>query len=391
MAFARLLRKLVRDKSVGARIVPIIPDEARTFGMDVLFREIGIYAPTGQKYEPVDSHMFLNYHESIDGQLLEEGITEAGSMASFSAAGTTHTTHGVTMLPFYIFYSMFGLQRTGDQAWAFGDMRGRGFLMGATAGRTTLNGEGLQHQDGHSHLFANAIPNLIAYDPAYAYEMAVIIRDGLRRMLEQNEDVFYYLTLYNENYLMPPMPDGAEEGILRGIYKLKAGPGGKHRAQLFGSGTLLHCALRAQEILAERYDVSADVWSVTSYQQLFREGRKAERHARLHPHEPAILPHVTRMLEGESGPVVAVSDWVQELPSLVGRFIPNRFVTLGTNGYGRSDTRKELRFYFEVSPSWIVVATLHALMLDGHISPELVSQATRDMDLDPEKADPMYA
>jgi pyruvate dehydrogenase E1 component len=295
------------------------------------------------------------------------------------------------MLPFYIFYSMFGLQRTGDQAWAFGDMRGRGFLMGATAGRTTLNGEGLQHQDGHSHLFANAIPNLIAYDPAYAYEMAVIIRDGLRRMLEQNEDIFYYLTLYNENYLMPPMPDGAEEGILRGIYKLKAGPGGKHRAQLFGSGTLLHCALRAQEILAERYDVSADVWSVTSYQQLFREGRKAERHARLHPHEPAILPHVTRMLEGESGPVVAVSDWVQELPSLVGRFIPNRFVTLGTNGYGRSDTRKELRFYFEVSPSWIVVATLHALMLDGHISPELVSQATRDMDLDPEKADPMYA
>ncbi len=390
MAFVRLLKKLLKDPGIGKRVVPIVPDEARTFGMESLFREIGIYSALGQKYEPVDSHLFLNYHESKQGQLLEEGITEAGAMASFTAAGISQATHGITTIPFYIFYSMFGLQRIGDQAWAFGDARGRGFLLGATAGRTTLSGEGLQHQDGHSHLLANTVPNLRAYDPAFAYEIAVIVKDGLTRMLTHNEDVYYYLSLYNENYAMPAMPDGAEPGILKGLYRVRAAPTPGVDAQIFGSGPMLHCALRAQEILAERYGVAAQVWSATSYQQLFRDGRRVERHNRLHPSEPAQLPYLAQALEGHEGPVVAVSDWIEELPSLVARFVPRRLVTLGTNGFGRSDTREALRHHFEISGPDVAYAVLYALMRDGKLDPTRVEQARRDLHIT-DKRDPMEA
>ncbi|MEE8408632.1 MAG: pyruvate dehydrogenase (acetyl-transferring), homodimeric type, partial [Myxococcota bacterium] len=391
MAFVRVLRKLLRDPVLGKYVVPITPDEARTFGMESLFREIGIYSARGQQYDPVDSHVFLNYHEAIDGQLLEEGITEAGSMASFTAAATGYATHGVPTIPFYIFYSMFGMQRTADLIWAVGDQRGRGFLLGATAGRTTLNGEGLQHEDGHSHLFSNAFPNLRGYDPAYAYELAVIIRDGMQRMFEKDEDIFYYITLYNENYLQPPLPEGTEDGILRGLYLVSPGPACRHRAQIFGSGSMLRCALSAQQVLAERWDVGVDVWSATSYQQLFRDARAVERHNRLHPTTTPHVPYVAQALEGHDGPVVAVSDWVSEVPSLIGRFIPRRFVPLGTNGYGRSDTRQALRQHFEVSASWIVATTLSALAQDGVLPPERVVEAMRELDLDADKPDPMTA
>jgi pyruvate dehydrogenase E1 component len=390
-AFVRLLRNLMRDKDTGKRVVPIIPDEARTFGMDAFFREFGIYAALGQKYTPVDSELFLNYHESRAGQILEEGITEAGAMASFIAAGTANATSGVRTIPFYIFYSMFGLQRTGDQAWSFADARGRGFLLGATAGRTTLNGEGLQHQDGHSHLLATTIPNLRAYDPAFAYEVAVIVRDGLRRMLLEDEDVFYYLTLYNESYVMPALPEGAEEGILRGMYLLRAAEHGRHRAQLFGSGPLIAAALEAQRLLAEQYDVAADVWSVTSYQQLYRDARTAERSNRLCSEQEPQLPYVARALQGHEGPVIATSDWVQELPGLLGRFIPRRFLPLGTNGFGRSDTREALRRHFEVDTANVVAATLHGLAADGAVERSVVAKAMADLELDPSAPDPMLA
>jgi pyruvate dehydrogenase E1 component len=391
MAFVRLLRKLLRDKAMGKHVVPIIPDEARTFGMDPLFKEVGIYSAVGQKYEPVDAKMLLSYYESQSGQLLEEGITEAGAMASFTAAGTTLATHGVTTIPFYIFYSMFGLQRTGDQAWAFGDMRGRGFLLGATAGRTTLHGEGLQHDDGHSHLFANAYPTMLAYDPAYAYEVAIIVQDGLRRMLERDEDVFYYITLYNENYLMPPMPEGSAEGILKGMYLLKAAPGQGPRVQLFGSGTILQNVLAAQRLLADSYGVAADVWSVTSYQQLYREARAVERDNRLHPERKPRTPYIATALEGHAGPVVTASDWVSELPSLVSRFVPRRFLPLGTNGFGRSDTRENLRKHFEVDPGSIVCSALYALSQEGKVEPAVVARALKEHDVRPDKQDPLTA
>jgi pyruvate dehydrogenase E1 component len=393
MAFVRLLRVLLRDKSIGKYVVPIVPDEARTFGMDPLFREVGIYSPVGQLYEPVDSKLILNYHESKDGQLLEEGITEAGSMASFTAAGTSYATHGLMTIPFYTFYSMFGLQRTADQAWAFGDARGRGFLMGATAGRTTLNGEGLQHQDGQSHLYAQAIPNLLAYDPAYAYELAVIIRDGLRRMIEKQEDIFYYITIYNENYMMPPMPQGVEPGILQGAYVVSPAPEKKKaRAQIFGSGTLLvKSALEAQKILFSKYGVPTDVWSITSYGQLYREARRVERDNRLHPERPQEAPYVARMLDGHEGPVICTSDWVSELPSLLTRFIPRRTVPLGANGFGRSDTREALRKHFEIDAAYVVYSTLHALMVEGSIAPQIVSGAMRELGIDPAKVDPFGA
>jgi pyruvate dehydrogenase E1 component len=286
---------------------------------------------------------------------------------------------------------MFGFQRVADLIYAFGDARGRGFLLGATAGRTTLNGEGLQHQDGHSHLVANVYPNMLAYDPAYAYEVAVLIREGLRRMLEENEDLFYYITLYNENYLQPPMPEGVEEGIIRGIYRVAPAPAGKHRAHLFGSGPILNCARVAQEILAEHYDVAADVWNVTSYQQLFRDGRTAERWNRLHPGDTPRQPYLAAALAGAEGPVVAVSDWVEELPSLVARFLPNRFVPLGANGFGRSDTRHHLRGHFEINPAAMVLAVLHGLMLDREIDASLVQRAIRDLKVNPEARDPMCA
>ncbi|MDQ6859355.1 MAG: pyruvate dehydrogenase (acetyl-transferring), homodimeric type, partial [Chloroflexota bacterium] len=388
MAFTRLLRNLLRDNNIGTRIVPIIPDEARTFGMDPLFKEVGIYSPIGQRYEPVDAETLLPYREAKDGQVLEEGITEAGSMASFTAAGTSYATHGVHMIPFYVFYSMFGLQRTGDQMWAFGDTRGRGFLLGATAGRTTLNGEGLQHEDGHSHLLATVIPNIRAYDPAFAYETAVIIEDGLKRMLVNDEDVFYYLTLYNENYPMPAMPEGSRDGILRGIYKYKAGHGGsRRRVALLGSGSIMQQVLRAQELLADKYDVSADVWSVTSYQLLRNEALEAERWNRLHPESEPRVPYITQVLR-DAGPVIAATDFLKALPDQIGRWSPQPFIPLGTDGFGRSDTREALRRFFEVDPESIAVASLHGLTQYEQYAPADVAKAIADLGLDPDKPEP---
>src|SRR5262245_43751649 len=384
MVFGKLVRNLIRDPNYGKRVVPIIPDEARTFGMEVLFREVGIYAPFGQKYDPVDSKLVLSYTETQDGQLLEEGITEAGSVASFTAARTSYATHGTTMIPFYIFYSMFGFQRTMDQIWAFGDARGRGFLLGATAGRTTLNGEGLQHEDGHSHVLASTLPNVLAYDPAFAYEVAVIVREGLRRMHVEGEDVFYYLTLYNEDYPMPAMPTGVEAGILKGMYLYRSAVSqAKHRAQIFGSGPILRHALQAQEILAERYEVAADVWSVTSYQQLRNEALGAERWNRLHPGETPRVPHITRALESAPGPVIAVTDYMKAVPDMVSRWIKSPFVPLGTDGFGRSDTREALRRHFEIDAQHIIVATLSALAEQGRVPPGTVARAIQDFKIDP--------
>ncbi|TMF26299.1 MAG: pyruvate dehydrogenase (acetyl-transferring), homodimeric type [Chloroflexi bacterium] len=391
MAFTRLLRNLLRDKSLGKRIVPIIPDEARTFGMDPLFKEVGIYSPLGQRYEPVDAETLLPYREAQDGQVLEEGITEAGSMASFTAAGTSYATHGEPMLPFYVFYSMFGFQRTGDQIWAFGDARGRGFLCGATAGRTTLNGEGLQHEDGHSQMLATAVPNIRAYDPAFAYETAVIVKDGIRRMLAEGEDIFYYLTLYNENYPMPPMPPGVEDGIVRGIYLFKRGDEGRRRrVTLLGSGSILQQVLRAQDVLQERYDVAADVYSVTSYQQLRNDALAAERHNRLHPESEPRIPYVTQVLGGHS-PIVAASDWLKALPDQISRWAGGPFVPLGTDGFGRSDTRAALRRHFEIDGESIATASLHALALCEQYGPADVAKAIAELGLDPEKPEPRTA
>jgi pyruvate dehydrogenase E1 component len=325
--------------------------------------------------------------------LLEEGITEAGSMASFMAAATAHSTHGMMTIPFYVFYSMFGLQRTGDQVWSVGDARGRGFMLGATAGRTTLHGEGLQHNDGHSQLFAMAVPNLMAYDPAFAYETAVIIKDGLRRMIADNQDVFYYITLYNENCVMPPMPKvkDIEDGIVRGLYRFAKAPEAKHPVQIMASGPMVNIALQAQEVLAKDYDVAAEILSATSYQQLFRDARACERYNRLHPDEQPKVPYVTEVLQAKEGPVIAVSDWVQEIPSLIQRFVPQRFAPLGTNGFGRSDTREALRAHFEVDVASIVVTTLHTLMLDGALSAKLVKAAVKKYGIDPDAQDPMTA
>jgi pyruvate dehydrogenase E1 component len=389
MAFAKLLRNLLRDPEWGKRVVPIIPDEARTFGMEVLFREIGIYAAFGQKYEPVDSKVVLSYTEKKDGQLLEEGITEAGSMASFTAAGTSYATHGQPMIPFYVFYSMFGFQRTGDLAWAFGDARGRGFMLGATAGRTTLNGEGLQHEDGHSHLLASVVPNVVAYDPAFAYEVATIVRSGLKRMYVDGEDVYFYVTLYNEDYPMPAMPAGVEAGILAGLYPYRSAvQQAKHRAQLFGSGPILRQALRAQEILAEQYDVAADVWSVTSYGQLRNEALAVERWNRLHPGERPRVPYVTRALESAPGPVIAASDYLKAVPEMVARWVPRPFTSLGTDGFGRSDTRESLRRFFEIDAQHIVLATLASLAASGELPPAIVKRAMGELGIDPEKPEP---
>jgi pyruvate dehydrogenase E1 component len=392
MAFAKLLRNLIRDPGIGRRVVPIIPDEARTFGMEVLFREIGIYASSGQKYEPVDSKVVLSYTEKQDGQLLEEGITESGSMASFTASGTSYAVHGETTIPFYIYYSMFGYQRTGDLVWAFGDARGRGFLLGATAGRTTLNGEGLQHEDGHSHLLFSAVPNVMAYDPAFAYEVATIIRDGLKRMYLDGEDIFYYLTLYNQDYPMPAMPAGVEDGILRGLYLYRgAVQQAKHRAQLFGSGPMMLAALRAQELLAAKFEVAADVWSVTSYQQLRNDALATERWNRLHPGEPPRLPYLTKALENTAGPVVASSDYVKAVPDMVARWVGRPFTSLGTDGFGRSDTREALRRHFEIDAEHIVVATLAALCQQGQVPPGTVARAIQEFGIDPEKVEPRQA
>ncbi len=390
MAFTRLLRNLTRDKAIGHRVVPIIPDEARTFGMDPLFKEIGIYSPIGQRYRPVDAETLMPYRESEDGQMLEEGITEAGSMASFTAAGTSYATTGQATIPFYVFYSMFGFQRTMDQIWAFGDARGRGFMMAGTAGRTTLMGEGLQHTDGHSQLLATAMPNVRAYDPAFAYETAVIVREGLRRMFERGEDVFYYITLYNENYVQPAMPEGVEDGILRGMYLYRKGADGRRRVRLLGSGPILLEALRAQELLQDRFDVAADVWSVTSYQLLRNEALECERWARLHPGEQPRRPFVAEKL-GASGPIVAATDYVKAIPDQIARWVGQPFRPLGTDGFGRSDTRQALRRHFEVDAESIAVTALHTLAECEQFAPAEVATAIRDLGIDPERVDPRYA
>ncbi len=389
MGFVRLLSLLTRNKTIGRRVVPIIPDEARTFGLDALFREIGIYSPKGQLYEPVDIKSLLYYHEAKDGQILEEGITEAGSMASFIAAGTSYASHGSHLIPFYIYYSMFGFQRIGDLMWLAGDMKARGFLLGATAGRTTLNGEGLQHQDGHSLLLSSTIPPLLTYDPAFTYELAVIIAEGMKRMYAQGEDVFYYLTLYNENFVMPSMPEGAEDGILRGLYKFKPGPEKqKLKAHILGSGPIIREALRAQEILAEKFDVSADVWSATSYKLLRNDALRAKRWNMLHPAEQPKNSYLESLLEKEQGVFVAVSDNMKIVPDQIAPWVPGGLTTLGTDGYGRSDTREQLRRFFEVDSECTVIATLHALAEKGKLEKGIVTKAIKELGVDPEKAHP---
>lgn len=389
MAFVRLLTLLLKHKEIGRRIVPIIPDEARTFGMDALFREIGIYAHKGQLYEPVDSKSLLYYKEQKDGQILEEGITEAGAIASFVAAGTAYASHGTHMIPFYTYYSMFGMQRVGDQVWLAGDIKAKGFLLGATAGRTTLNGEGLQHQDGHSLLHASTVPTLMAYDPAFAYELAVIIADGMKRMYHDGEDLFYYLSLYNENHAMPPMPEGAEEGILRGLYKFKAGADGlKHKAQIFGSGPIIQSALKAQAILAEKYGVSADVWSATNYKRLRNEALLAKRWNMFHPTEKPKRSYLETTLAKEQGPFVAVSDNMKIVADQIAPWVPGGLTTLGTDGFGRSDVRARLRRFFEVDAECTVIATLYALAQRGEVPAQLVAQAIKDLDVNPEKVFP---
>ncbi len=391
MAFVRLLDKLLRDLDLGKHIVPIIPDEARTFGMDALFRQIGIYSPKGQLYEPVDSESLLYYREAQDGQILEEGINEAGCMASFIAAGTNDATRGVPMVPFFIYYAMFGFQRVGDLIWAAADSKARGFMLGATAGRTTLNGEGLQHEDGHSHLAAATIPTLMAYDPAFAYEIAVIIQDGLRRMYAEHEDLFYYLTLYNENYEQPAMPSGAQEGILQGLYKLRPSASkAARRAQLLGSGPILRHALRAQEILAERYGVAADVWSVTSYKRLRSEAVHARRWNMLHPTASPKTSYLETALAGQPGVFVATSDYMRLVADQIAPWVPGGLFSLGTEGFGRSDTRPNLRRFFEVDAESTVIATLYALAQRGQVERTVVAQALKDLDVNPEKGFPAF-
>lgn len=393
MVYARVLAKLLREKEIGKLIVPIIPDEARTFGMEVLFRRFGIYSHVGQLYEPVDIDTLLYYKEAKDGQILEEGITEAGSMSSFIAAGTAYATHGINTIPFFTFYSMFGLQRIGDLVWAAGDMRCRGFLVGATSGRTTLAGEGLQHQDGHSHLLAYPVPNLKAYDPAFAYEVAVIIQDGIRRMYEEQQDIFYYLTVMNEPYVQPPMPDGVKEGILKGMYKFKASENKntKLHAQLFGSGAILNETLKAQKLLGEKYDVAADVWSVTSYKELYRDGHEAERWNMLHPSEIPRTPYITQCLQDAPGVFIAASDFSKALPDSIYRWFPKPLVSLGTDGFGRSDSRRALRDFFEVDARFITLAALAALAREKEIKTDVVQHAIKDLEINPGKANPMIS
>ena len=391
MAFVRMLGMLLRNKHIGRRIVPIIPDEARTFGMDPLFREIGIYSSKGQLYEPVDSESLLYYHETHDGQILEEGITEAGAMSSFIAAGTAYANIGENMIPFYVYYSMFGFQRIGDLVWAASDMKAKGFLLGATAGRTTLNGEGLQHEDGHSHLLASTVPTIMSYDPAFAYEIAVIVADGMRRMYSEGEELIYYITLYNENYTMPAMPEGSNEGIVRGLYKFRRGEDAKrHKAQIFGSGPLLRHALKAQDILVEKFGVSADVWSATSYKALRNDALNVKRWNMLHPTAPARKSYLESILETETGPFVAVSDYLRIIPDQIAPWVPGGLLTLGTDGFGRSDTRPALRRFFEVDAELTVIATLYALAEKGEIKRGVVEKAIKDLNVDPEKTFPQF-
>jgi pyruvate dehydrogenase E1 component len=391
MAFVSILRHLMKDAAIGKLIVPIVPDEGRTFGLESAIRQVGIYAPEGQKYSPHDADMLLYYREDKDGQILEEGITEAGSMASFTAAGTAYVNYKVPTIPFYMYYSMFGFQRIGDMAWAFADSRGKGFLMGGTAGRTTMLGEGLQHQDGHSVVLASTIPTCVTYDPAFVYELAVVIQDGIRRMYEKGEDCFYYITMYNEDYAMPAMPEGSAEGILRGMYKLKPAAGGEAVAQLFGSGPILNEVLRAQEILASKYNVQTDVWSVTSYTELRRDALAVERWNRLHPAEKERVPYVVTALGAAKGPIIATSDYMKSVPDVLSPWLPSRLVTLGTDGFGRSDNREHLRRHFEVNAESIVGATLSKLAREGKFKPKAAQKAMVELGLDVEAIDPARA
>jgi pyruvate dehydrogenase E1 component len=389
MVFVRMLSKLLRDKEIGHLVVPIVPDEARTFGMESLFRAVGIYSHVGQKYEPVDMDTLLYYKEAQDGQILEEGITEAGSMSSFIAAGTAYANHGVNTIPFFIYYSMFGFQRVGDLIWAAGDSRTRGFLLGGTAGRTTLAGEGLQHQDGNSHVFSLCYPNCVSYDPAFAYELAVIVQEGIRRMYQEQEHVFYYVTVMNEQYEMPPMPGDVQEGILKGMYRMRPAANGDAplKAQLLGSGAILNEVLAAQTML-EEYGVAADVWSVTSYQELYRDGHACDRWNMLHPGEAPKVPYVTQCLGEAPGALVAASDYLKVLPDGIDRWTPRRVRSLGTDGFGRSEDRASLRDFFEVDRRFVVLATLTELAEDGDLDRSVLANAIKDLGIDPNKKAP---
>ena len=393
MAFVRFLTALMRDKNVGKNVVPIVPDEARTFGMEGMFRQFGIYSSVGQLYQPVDADQVMYYREDKKGQMLQEGINEAGAMSSWIAAATAYSNHGVPMIPFYIYYSMFGFQRVGDLAWAAGDMQARGFLMGGTAGRTTLAGEGLQHQDGHSLLVANTIPNCVSYDPTFAYELAVILRHGMKRMYEDQESVFYYVTVMNENYQQPAMPKGVEDGIIRGIYRLQQGGRAKDatRVQLLGSGTILREVIAAAELLKKDWNVEADVWSVTSFNELRRDGQDAERWNMLHPTKKARVPYVTEQLDGTDGPIVAATDYMRAYADQIRPYLSKRYLTLGTDGFGRSDMRSQLRKFFEVNRYYVAVAALKVLADEGRVESAVVSKAIRKYKIDPEKPNPLTA
>jgi len=388
MAFVRILSTLLRDKTLGKFIVPIVPDEARTFGMEGMFRQLGIYSHLGQLYEPMDSDQVMYYKESKDGQILEEGINEAGSFSSWIAAATSYSVTGVQMIPFYIFYSMFGFQRIGDLAWAAGDSRARGFLLGATAGRTTLNGEGLQHEDGHSHLMSATIPNCVSYDPTFSYELAVIIQEGLRRMVQNQEDVYYYITLMNENYSHPALPTGAEQGILKGLYNFSKSSTKGEKVQLMGSGVILREVIAAAELLEKDWGVSADVWSATSFTELRREGLDCERWNMLNPEKPQRLNYVAECLKDAKGPVIASTDYMKSFAEQIQRFVPNKFVALGTDGYGRSDSREALRDFFEVDARYITVAALKALSDEGKLPAAKVLEAVKKYNLDANKPNP---
>jgi len=395
MTFVRVLNALLKDKKIGKRIVPIIPDEARTFGMEGLFRQVGIYANEGQKYVPQDADQVAYYREDKKGQVLQEGINELGAMASWVASGTSYSTCNATTIPFYIYYSMFGFQRVGDLAWAAGDSQARGFLLGATAGRTTLNGEGLQHQDGHSHVQANLIPNCITYDPTYGYEVAVIVQDGLRRMYGNNENVFYYLTLMNENYQHPAMPEGDDiaEQIIKGIYKLERVENDKStlNVQLMGSGTILNEVRKAAQILCEDYNVSSDVYSVTSFNELAREGQDVARYNMLNPEAEQKVPYIGQVITKDAGPAISATDYVKNYSDQVRAFIDTEYRCLGTDGFGRSDSRENLRTHFEVNASYIVVASLYELAQRGDVEKKVVAEAIKRFDINAEKLNPLYA
>ena len=393
MAFVRILNTLLRDKAIGRHVVPIVADESRTFGMEGMFRQFGIFSQTGQLYQPEDANQLMYYREAPDGQMLQEGITEAGAMASWIAAATAYSTSDVPMIPFYIYYSMFGFQRVMDLIWAAGDSRARGFLLGGTAGRTTLNGEGLQHEDGHSHMLSSVVPNCVSYDPAYSYEVAVIIRDGLRRMFAEQQDVFFCITLMNENYEHPALPDGAEAGILRGMYLLReaSGEAGRPVVQLLGCGTILREVLAGADLLAADYGVAADVWSATSFTELRRDGLDAERWNMLHPDSPPRRSYVDQCLAGRSGPVIAASDYVRSFADQIRPFVPGRYRVLGTDGYGRSDYRRNLRRFFEVDRHYVAVAALASLAADGTVPAATVADAISRYGIDPDKPDPWLA